>query len=159
MLEDALGKTAPKEAAFGNARLLGGESGAGGTMSTSSTSFVDLGAGNHTRKTFTKKAADTDLLVVYVVSGFVSTGTAADVTIGVQIDSSDNADDAFRVNAGTIPNVHIAWGGQVAIAGIGSGDRAVELRCRVGDGSDTFETNGSDKFSYLVWEVPASLSF
>jgi hypothetical protein len=157
ILEETLAKIGTKEAAFGNAACLGGNADVGGVMSTASTSFVDLGGSNYTRKTFTKKAAETDLLVIYHLSGFVSTASTADVGIGVQVDAAAaTAGDSMRFN---VQNTHLAWSGMVAIAGIGSGDRDVELRCRVGDGADTFETNGADYFAYVVWELPASLTF
>lgn len=150
------------ESGIGNARWIGGNQVTLPTWDTEATSYADLGGDDVTRKVFTKRAADTDLVVVWWWDGFrvdaTSSGGAGSFTTetGIEIDSSDNGAKPYRWNANSD---HRIVSGFTAIAGVGSGSRSVQIRVRNVEAGHSLETNNSGQAGFLVFELPASLSF
>lgn len=158
-LEKLVATIASREASIGNMRCIGGNHGNGQSFNTSSTSFVDLGGSDYTKITVEKVGESTDLLIPFNLTAYSTVASAVDINIGVRIDSTDYAGDPNRLNANVIDTYHEGWGHFAAIAGIGAGTHDVELRVRIGAGADSFDWNDGDIFSFLVIEVPATLTF
>lgn len=162
VLEKQARRTMVFESGGGNMSILGGANADfGATEIHTSTSFRDLGQSSETRDTVTKKSGDTDLLVVWWLDAFRDDPSA--VTPGtftsehaVQVDSTDYGSWPFRWNVTT---QHLIVSGFTAIAGIGAGSRAIELRTRNLTADKALVTNTSSHWGWLALEVPGSLTF